>query len=273
MKRCWLLVALCAAATSSCDRMEYFPDRPLTATQTRMLGHRAAGRYDDMIPMADCVKGLASMDGIEVDLQMSADNTPWLSHEALTVACGNYQKKCFVSITDQSIAEINSCLDPNRNYVTLETLFAYMAEHHPGKYLSLDVKAWDPCGGRLNITKQMNDLARSIIHLAEKYHLENKVMVESETGDFLYFIKQNTRAIETYLTTLGDFELGASRALSAGFSGISFQFKTKEPITKEHVDLLHRKGLKIQVWLVNEPADMEEAKAIGVDFIQTDNVN
>jgi glycerophosphoryl diester phosphodiesterase len=257
----------------ACDRMEYFPDRPLTVTKTHMLGHRAAGRYDDMIPLADCIRGLERMDGIEVDLQMSADNTAWLSHEALIVACGTFGPRCFISLADLSIAEVNQCLKPERNYIKLETLFAYVSENHADKYLSLDVKAWDPCEGRLNITRQMNDLARSIIHLTEKYHLQKRVMVESETGDFLYYIKKNSTGIETYLTTLGDFELGASRALSAGFSGISFQYKVKESITKDHVALLHRKGLKIQLWLVNEPADIEEAKAIGVDYIQTDLVD
>jgi glycerophosphoryl diester phosphodiesterase len=115
----------------------------------------------------------------------------------------------------------------------------------------------------------MNKMAQAIIDLTRQYHLENHVMVESETGDFLYYIRKNSNFIETYLTTLGDFELGVSRALDAKFSGVSFQFRTKETLIKEQVDLLHRKGLKIQLWLVNEVDEKQEALALGVDFIQT----
>jgi hypothetical protein len=94
-------------------------------------------------------------------------------------------------------------------------------------------------------------------------------MVESEVGDFLYYVKSNSNDIETYLVSLGDFELGISRALKAEFTGVSFHYKYKEPITKELVDLLHRKGLKLQLWKVF-PEDLEEAKSVGPDFIQTD---
>ena len=118
----------------------------------------------------------------------------------------------------------------------------------------------------------MNDLAQKIINLTLKYHLENRVLVESETGDFLYYIKTHTNAIETYLSSFGDFELGVSRALNSGFSGISFEYKFKEPITKELVDLIHRKGLKIQLWTVDGTSDIDEAIALNADYIQTDNI-
>ncbi len=84
-------------------------------------------------------------------------------------------------------------------------------------------------------------------------------------------VREENSNIETYLTTLGDYELGISRALGAGFSGVSFKFKFSEVIDQEMVDLLHRKGLKIQVWTVESRSDLEEAVEMGVDFVQTDS--
>jgi len=195
-----------------------------------------------------------------------------LNHDLVTSPCGSFPEVCFPASSDDDIQDINACRGSAIAYPQLEAVFQYMSENYPDKYISLDVKPWAPCDGSgVNVTRQMNEMAQTIIGLTKKYHLENHVMVESEAGDFLYYVKKNSTGIETYLLTLGDFELGASRALANGYSGISFGFKIKENISREQVDIVHRKGLKIQVWLVNEPADIEEARALGVDFIQTDN--
>ncbi len=98
-------------------------------------------------------------------------------------------------------------------------------------------------------------------------------MVECETATFLNFIKKRSDKIETYLSTWGDFERGMMLALESGYTGISFQYKYDEEITKEHVQLLHKKGLKIQLWTVNDENDILEAISLNPDFIQTDNIN
>lgn len=267
-----LVPGILAIFLISCERVEYFPDKPISVSQTHILAHKGGGYFDKGNSLAACMHGFTKLDGIECDIQRSDDNTIWLSHSPLTVACDSYKEECFASLSDRSIIEIDSCLGNQVNYTQLEAVFSYMSTYYPEKYISLDVKAWSPCrSSGVNITKQMNQLAAKIIELTVKYKLENQVMVESQTGDFLYYIKKHSNFIETYLTTFGDFELGVSRALDAGFSGISFKYKFQEEITKEQIDLIHRKGLKIQLWTVNDANSMIEAKSLGVDFIQTDN--
>jgi glycerophosphoryl diester phosphodiesterase len=253
-----------------CDRLEYYPDKPLPETVTRVIGHRGGGESYGDNTLVGIQTGLTLLDGVEVDLEFSADGTIWLNHSYLTEPCGSFGEKCFSEMTDQQIEDLNECRDASLRIPKLEEVFRHMQGIGGEKYISLDVKAWKPCGlDGLNVTRQMNKMAQAIIDLTRQYHLENHVMVESETGDFLYYIRKNSNFIETYLTTLGDFELGVSRALDAKFSGVSFQFRTKETLIKEQVDLLHRKGLKIQLWLVNEVDEKQEALALGVDFIQT----
>jgi glycerophosphoryl diester phosphodiesterase len=253
-----------------CERVEFFPDRPIS-TSTLMIAHKGGGNFDEGDTMEACIHGLTLMDGIEVDIQKSADDDLWLNHSAMVDACGSFEETCFDLVPSSRIIDIDNCLGASRDYTRLEQVFSYMHDNCPEKYISLDVKAWSPCGARgLNIIHEMNQLAQAILDLNAKYNLPH-VVVESEVGDFLYYIKKRNSKIETYLATLGDLELGMSRALDAGFSGISFQYKFREPLTKEIVDLMHRKGLKVQLWTVNEPADIEEAISIGADFIQTDN--
>lgn len=254
----------------SCERIAYFPDNPVLVNEPRIIAHKGGGDFDEGDTMEACMYGLSLADGIEVDLQRSTDDDLWLSHGEAIRSCGSYGETCFASISNSTIIAIDSCLGRDVNYTRLEAVFAYMSANYPDKYISLDIKAWHPCDlANANVIRQMNQMGETVIGLTRKYKMENRVMVESEVGDFLYYIKKHDPAIETYLATLGDFELGISRALEAGFSSVSFHFKFKEPISAEMVDLIHRKGLKIQLWTVLEE-DLEEAKATRADFIQTD---
>jgi glycerophosphoryl diester phosphodiesterase len=258
------------ALSASCERVVYFPDHPVVTGNPRIIAHKGGGEFDGGNTMKSCAYGLANADGIEIDLQRSSDNDIWLSHSETITACGSFKETCFASISNNTIIAIDSCLGNEVNFTRLEEVFAYMSVNYPDSYVSLDIKAWQPCDiSDLNVIRQMNQMAETVISLTTKYHMEGHVMVESEVGDFLYYIKKHFPAIETYLATLGDFELGVSRALEAGFTGVSFHFKFKERITPEMVELIHRKGLKIQLWTVLQE-DMEEAKTTGADFIQTD---
>jgi glycerophosphoryl diester phosphodiesterase len=268
----WILVLLPVIISASCERVEYFPDKPVAFTGTRIMAHKGGGSFDRGNTLEACMYGLQLADGIEVDIQKSLDNDLWLSHSSHVESCGSFEETCFASLSSKTIVLIDTCLGNQFDYTQLEQVFAYMSTNYPDKFISLDVKAWAPCDGvGINLIGEMNSLARAIIDLTEKYSMEDQVLVESEVGDFLYYIKKHNARIETYLVALGDFELGVSRALDAGFSGVSFHYKFDEPINKAMVDLMHRKGLKIQLWTVNEPADLEEARSLAPDFIQTDN--
>jgi glycerophosphoryl diester phosphodiesterase len=265
----WLIVSI--VLLSGCARVEYYPDKPIPFTKTYWIAHKGGGFFDEGNTREACQYGLSLMDGIEIDLQRSVNNTLWLSHSENTVSCGSVSALCIPGSTDSSIGNLNNCLPVETNYPTLESIFEYVSKNYPDKYISLDVKPWIPCGGGTNIIKQMNEMAQRIIDLVKIYKLENRVMVESDVGDFLYYVKENSTGIETFLTTLGDLELGTSRALASEFSGISFQYGTKEILTKDHVDLLHRKGLKIVIWTIDDEAIFPEVSSLGVDFIQTNN--
>ncbi len=54
---------------------------------------------------------------------------------------------------------------------------------------------------------------------------------------------------------------------------IAFKYKFDEEITADHIYLIRKKGLKIQLWVVNEDDIIEEALSINPDFIQSDNID
>jgi glycerophosphoryl diester phosphodiesterase len=180
-------------ASASCSRVEYYPDKQSVYDGTYILAHKGGGDSAEGNTVEGCILGLNLLDGIEVDIQTSSDNTLWLNHSPLLPSCGSHEEDCFVSHTDAEIVEIDSCLGNDINYTKLESVFQYMGNNFPGKFISLDAKAWTPCGiSGINLIRTMNLFAQAVIDLTLKYHLENRVMVESENGDFLYYIKMNS---------------------------------------------------------------------------------
>jgi glycerophosphoryl diester phosphodiesterase len=223
--------------------------------------------------LGGAIYSLGIVDGIEVDLQISKDGTLWLEHDVELSSCGGVDYKCFTEATDSKIIALDSCNGDVRNYTKLEDVFSYMSSNYPNAYISLDVKSWTPCAiSSSGIVGMMNAIGDEIIRLTQKYNLQDRVMVESETASFITYVKNNSTGIGCYLTAFGDFERGIQLALEENYTGISFKYKFEEEIGIEEIQLLRKKGLKIQLWTVNSEADIEEAISINPDFIQTDNI-
>lgn len=258
----------------SCKRVEYFPNKPIIFEKTIFLAHHGGGNLDKDNTLSAVKCGLDNLPGIECDLQMGLNGTIWLDHSSFLPACGSIKATLYADATDNQILELDTCLGTEINFYRLDSVFSYMSKNTTDKLISLDVKVWKPSNILTdNIIIQMNKLAQAIIDVTIKYNLTNRVMVECESGDFLYYIQTHSTGIETYLSTLGDFELGISRAINGKFSGISFKYQFKEDITKEHIDMIHRKGLKIHLWTLNDTSIIKEALLMKPDFIQTDNIS
>jgi len=260
----------------SCDKIKYYPDKDYHEVKTLILAHKAGGgdssRYQEN--STDAAKySLSIVDGIEVDLQISKDKTIWLAHNADLSDCGGVSYDCFPETTDNQIINLDSCNGNTLNYSRLEEIFAFLSSSYPNKYISLDVKTWLPCAvTSSDVLGVMNVIADEIIRLTGKYNLQNHVMVESETASFLNYLKNNSIGIEVYLTSFGDFERAMQLCLESKYSGISFKYKFGEEIGIENIQLIRRKGLKIQLWTVDSEENINEAISINPDFIQTDNL-
>jgi glycerophosphoryl diester phosphodiesterase len=258
-----------------CKKIKYYPDKEFDGSITRFLAHRGgvqAGYQENSVESA--ANGLANLDGIEVDIQISKDGTIWLSHNNIIDSCNLAIGQCFSLTPDSIISEINSCKGIKFSYSKLESVFELMAYEYKDSYISIDFKSWSPCSSdEWDLLGTFEKVANTIVTLAEKYKLESNIMVESETAEFLDYVKDENSNIKCYLTAFGDFERGMLKALENGYDGISFQYKFDEEINAQHLELLHRKGLKIQLWTVDSQSDLDEAVSIKPDFIQTENIS
>ena len=270
-----ILALVCLSSFYSCHKIKYYPDKEYGVVKTLILAHRGGGGgtspYQEN-SLQSAQYALSVADGIEVDIQLSKNITIWLSHDANLSDCGGVAYNCFPEAYDRQIVELDSCNGTSLNFTRLEDIFALMATKHPNKHISLDVKAWTPCAATsADIVGEMNVIGDEVIRLTKKYNLQNQVMVESETATFLDYVKKYGSGIDCYLTSLGDFERALQLTLESGYTGISFKYQFKEQITADHIHLLRKKGLKIQLWTVNSEVSIAEALLINPDYIQTDN--
>jgi len=278
MRQLYLLLSyfLLSVFFYSCEKIKYYPDTEQHEVTTLILAHRggagSSGFPEYSTHAAEYSFGIA--DGIEVDLQISKDRTIWLRHDVDLPSCGGKTYNCLPETSDGQIVELDSCDGTSSEYTRLEEIFYLMHSRYPGKHISLDVKAWSPCNiASSDIPGMMNVIGDEIIRLTNKYDLQHLVMVESETATFLNYVKRHSSGIECYLTSLGDFERAMQLSLESGYTGISFKYKFKEEVTAENIQLIRRKGLKIQLWTVNSETDILEALSINPDYIQTDNLD
>jgi glycerophosphoryl diester phosphodiesterase len=277
MRRFYVLISffLLSGVFYSCEKIKYYPDTETHEVKTLILAHRGGAVSSGFPPYstraAEFAFGMA--DGIEVDLQISKNRTIWLCHDADLPACGGKIFDCLPETRDDQIIELDSCDGASSEYTRLEEIFYMMHSLYPGKRISLDVKAWSPCSiASSDVTGVMNVIGDEIIRLTQKYELQHDVLVESETATFLNYVKRHGPGIECYLTSQGDFERAMQLSLESGYAGISFKYKFKEEITAENIQLIRRKGLKVQLWTVNSDEDIREALYINPDYIQTDNL-
>jgi glycerophosphoryl diester phosphodiesterase len=250
----------------------YYPDYQFTTTPTLILAHRGGGgnalyRENSF----EAIKAaLRTTDGIETDVQISKNETIWLSHSSDVLSCSQ-SYGCFSQTLDADIQAIDSCNGTYMGYTRLREVLEFVRDSFPDKIISIDLKPWPPCSaGGLNIAGCMNREAEIIIGMARSYNLTDNIRIETETTSVLNFIKSISPQTAVYLTAFGDFERALFICMKEKYSGISYKNNDGEVLTKEKIDLLHRKGLKIMVWNLQSENETDELTAIGVDCIQKD---
>lgn len=261
-------------AFTSCRSLNSYPDYPVADVKTKILAHRGGGGDSLLYPensFAAVRYSLPSVEGVEVDLQISKDGTLWLSHEYNLPSCGNLEATCFAEATDNVIVNMDTCNGRRISFAKLETIFAYMSANHPDKFISLDIKIWPSCGlSSLGVRSIMNLMGDRIADLTEKYLMQKHVMVESGIGSFLNHVKKKTTGIECFLLATDDFKKAARIALRSGWDGISYEYKAG--MNPGDIRMVRKKGLTVQLWSVDKKADLRHALSLNPDFIQTDNV-
>lgn len=260
--------------SGTCKKISSYRERPLAFDRTLYLAHR--GGANSGMPentLAAIRWSLQHADGIECDIMLSKDKTIWLSHDAEVRSCGDLKFTCFAETTDAQIEQINACQGQLQAYVKLATIMQLMRDSFPGKFIDLDCKPWKPCALQsLNVADAMVIEAAEICRLTSTYGLKGAVFAESE---FMYFLNEfvdRNCGVAAYLQSSTNFTGTATKALQAKYQGVVFKMYDRIELSLTDVELMRRKGLRVQVFNAYSLDRMKAMEAIKVDFIQADTL-
>jgi len=255
----------------SCEKITYYPDNNIPVTPTITIAHRGGGNdtmRDNCIE--SIINALPFVGGVEVDVQLSKNETVWLSHSSKVANCTG-ELGCFAEATDSEIKTITTCNGQNLAYTKLEDVMIYMNQNNIKKYISIDLKGWLPCGGGgLDVEGIMRKESVQIIKLGEKYNLSAYLLFETEMISVLDWVKAKNSSVQTYYTTYGDYEKAILVALKHRFNGVSYKSFFKDALDTDKINLLHKKRLRINAWNIPDASHAQFLRDINVDFVQID---
>jgi glycerophosphoryl diester phosphodiesterase len=270
-----IILTLSLLAQSCQQRLSMQEDKVL------FLGHRGSGanvysqKAAGLPPenTLDAVRaGSKYLDGAEIDIQMSADSTLWLWHDDLFAYTVDSIPLSIPAMSDAEISQIIASSQMQQKITPLRDVLVFLNQLPDKKYLSLDVKGYFPYCPHLNEKKYLTTLAKQLTKLLQTTKLTHQVMVETDYQVFLDQMKQQLPEVDCYLLGYSNLISKINKAKEKGYEGISFNANDTSLNTR-NINILKSKGLKIQLWTVNDTAKIRSILQFHPTTIQTDNLS
>lgn len=233
-----------------------------------IMAHRgASGEYPQSTWIAFHMGLKQGADVLELDIHLSKDNQIIINHDA------DLKKNVGIDdeIEDLTLAEIKQ-LDAGHEF-TLDDGETYPFRGQGITLMSLNELFEYFPGERYNIEMKANDkqLAEKLWQVISDYGLEDRIVVATQKSKAMkHFRKVSDGQVKTSATIT---ELvGASLAWASGWG---WAYKPKFDVaqiphsitTKPYVKFFHKKGVRVDLWTVNQPKHIERAIDLGVDGI------
>lgn len=248
-----LTLAFVAAGT-----VAFAAPKPTTAkmNQPYICAHRgASAAAPENTLSAFALAPRLGADAVELDTQLTKDGIPVILHDGNVDRTTNGHGR----VKDLTLAEIRK-LDAGswkspafkgEPLPTLESLFKM--PHRP--FLNVELKIGNP-------DDDVAKLADTVVALIQRYHLEKKLIISSFSGPALERVHERDPKIATGL-------LYGGKTPDALPKGISALHPMYPEVTADFMAFAKSKGLQVNVWTVDDPAEMRRLIALGVDSVIT----
>jgi len=233
----------------------------------KVFGHGGMGN-GSTLPMNSLESMLAcyhtGAEGNELDIQLTKDSVVIAMH-SLELSENTSLKGMVNSLTWAEIAKGYYTENPYLKYniVSLEQVFQSM-NASPDYYFTLDCKRYP------SETKNYDEIfTEQVFRLIEKYGLKNRVLIESDNERFLQLLQEKDSELKLFIY-VGTVAEGIAVCERNGFYGITISTRNA---SKEEIQQVHERNLKIAIWNTHTKKDNREAVEKNPDFIQTEKVS
>lgn len=239
---------------------------------TQIIGHGGSGfqQYTNPLPsnsfasITRAIDGLQA-DGVEVDVQLTADNELVLYHdERLETLTG-----CTGCISNLTLEEVKKCryirdftnkVFGNERIISLEEVLERYSTYQRKPYFYLDVQPGCPVNE--------DTLAKKLVKAVQRVNGREWITIESGSVELLKKIKRLDESISLMISG-GDIDEMTAIAAKEGFNGL---VTSNNGLSREQAQRLQRQRLKVVVYNVKEQTSTSSALKKQPDAIQTDNI-
>lgn len=202
------------------------------------------------------------LDGIEMDVQLSADNVLVAYHpedlRELTACTGKINARTWEEIQTCPIATDKATCP----IVRVDKLMRYRGARAGGD-LTFDCKLFTDG----DWWAYLHAFADALVHLDQQPGMQGRFVVECQVTDFLDLIESKRPAIDTYLYAT-EFAGAIDSALVHGCTGITID---NALITAKQVNEAQDRGLRVTLFGVDGALAHHDALAKHPDRLQTDS--
>ena len=276
----FLIIMALAGVILSCQKADLSKIENLSGNRIAIIGHGGIGfpSPENNLPassFSSVVKAIEgyNADGVEIDVQLSADGTLFMYHDEKLET----QTDCQGCIYFQDSLELVNCrfrsgfntnIFLDEYLLPIESVLERFVNRTLKPWVILDVKTSINCPGTFDRNTFEAQLIERIESLLMKYDAIDWCIIESGALSFLQGLKDkipsakvsyNRFPVSEYLET----------ALNNDFFMIS---APNEQISKADVKMLHEHGLFVSIYNVKVRNAAVEAIEKSPDFIYTDNI-
>lgn len=212
------------------------------------IGHRGAAGYAPENTLSSIKKAVTlKVDFVELDIQATKDRQLVIFHDRrvdrLTIGKG--------AVADLSLADLRRLTLPGGHVIPTLEEGLKAAEGKVGVMLELKVPG----------------LVEPALEVLKRSGFSGPVIVASFFHDELLHLRRLQPAAQTLALLVGRPITPAGFALEAKATHVGIAFDT---LSKAYVEALHAVGLQVFAFTVNDPADIQQVAALGVDGIISD---
>jgi len=261
-------------------------DTSIKVTNTQFIGHKGGGATGYLgfyieNTMPSIQYGLKTMNGVEVDIQMSLDGTPWIFHNAdiADKSCDTSFHHSITLLHDSVISKIKQCdcCGLTDRLYKLSELIDYWNASPNGFFISLHLKqSGDIPPDTLALIggeeAYFMKLADNLATVLKTFNHQGQIGLEFEDDAFCTKIKTLVSGIKCFLLAYSDFPSEINEALAGGYFGISHIF-SNATATLANVLSAQSKGLQVAMWTPYYIPDLQTALNKHPDYIQTDRMS
>lgn len=214
---------------------------------------------------------LEEPDGIEMDVQLSADGALVVFHDGMlessTDCAGCVGLKDWAEIQDCAYRTRYGQLDGIHRLPLLDTMLAMIASSGTRPYVFINTKHDSPCDPG-NDPVFMRSFAEKVAAAVQRHGLGDRVLIESMNADFLDIMHDVDGSL-TLLFDDEDYVRGMKVVQEHHFIGLCI---SNGIVTQAQVQAAHAEGYWLGIWGVRVLGDTRNAVEKGPELIMTDDL-